>query len=197
MAHSNVWSNIIPAGGDAANTADDAIRQLRVDIHERMNEVVTDWTADPVVPIVPALATVCLTHSVAQTIANTTNVTLAWDTETFDVGGFHAAGATNSRITIPAGYAGYYLFGCHIFWSSDVAGYRSASLYKNGVVVHSSLAAPDDTGIAVHTVTFPPLAAVATDYFQLVVYQNSGGSETVTGVSAGDPSAFWAVRLGI
>jgi len=50
MAHSNAWSNVIPAGGDAANTADDAIRQLRLDIQERMDEVVDDWTADPVVP---------------------------------------------------------------------------------------------------------------------------------------------------
>ncbi len=50
MAHTNVWSNVIPAGSDALNTADDQIRQLRLDIQERMDEVVDDWTADPVVP---------------------------------------------------------------------------------------------------------------------------------------------------
>jgi len=47
MAFSNVWSNVIPAGSDPANTADDEIRQLRLDIDERMDTVVGDWSADP------------------------------------------------------------------------------------------------------------------------------------------------------
>lgn len=49
MAFTNAWSTVIPAGSAAANTADDQIRQLRLDIQERMNEVVGDWTLDPVI----------------------------------------------------------------------------------------------------------------------------------------------------
>lgn len=49
MAYTNTWSNIIPAGSAAANTVDDQIRQLRLDIQERMDDIVIDWTADPVV----------------------------------------------------------------------------------------------------------------------------------------------------
>ena len=56
MAHSNVWSNIIPAGSDALNTADDQLRQLRLDIQERGDEIVVDWTADPVVPLAESKA---------------------------------------------------------------------------------------------------------------------------------------------
>ncbi|KKN23046.1 hypothetical protein LCGC14_0908890 [marine sediment metagenome] len=48
MAHTNAWSNVVPAGSDPLNTADDQIRRLRLDIQERMDEVVDDWTADPV-----------------------------------------------------------------------------------------------------------------------------------------------------
>lgn len=49
MAFTNVWSNIIPAGSDPANTADDEIRQLRLDVDERMDTLVGDWSADPIV----------------------------------------------------------------------------------------------------------------------------------------------------
>jgi len=50
MAFTNVWSNVIPAGSDALSTADNQIRQLRLDIQERMDGgLVADWTADPLV----------------------------------------------------------------------------------------------------------------------------------------------------
>lgn len=51
MPYTNPWSDIIPAGTDPANTIDDQIRQLRLDIHDRMDHVVADWTDDPVVPL--------------------------------------------------------------------------------------------------------------------------------------------------
>ena len=50
MAYTNAWSNIVPAGSDALNTADDQIRRLRLDVQERMDDIVADWTTDPVVP---------------------------------------------------------------------------------------------------------------------------------------------------
>lgn len=54
MSYSNAWSDTIPLGSELASHIDDQIRQLRLDIHERMNTLVTDWTADPVVLINPA-----------------------------------------------------------------------------------------------------------------------------------------------
>lgn len=49
MTYSNNWSDTRPLGSAQAHTADDEIRDLRLDIHERMDELVEDWTADPVV----------------------------------------------------------------------------------------------------------------------------------------------------
>ena len=48
MPYTNTWVDNIPLGSALANTIDDQIRQLRLDIHERMDSVVIDWTADPV-----------------------------------------------------------------------------------------------------------------------------------------------------
>ena len=50
MAYSNSWSNIIPVSSDPLNTADDQLRRVRLDVQERMDDIVEDWTADPVVP---------------------------------------------------------------------------------------------------------------------------------------------------
>jgi hypothetical protein len=56
MAYSNAWSDVIPAGSELASHIDDQIRQLRLDLHERMNSLVVDWTTDPVVLINPGSA---------------------------------------------------------------------------------------------------------------------------------------------
>src|SRR3990167_8523407 len=47
--YTNPWSDTDPPGSQNANTIDDEFRQLRLDIHERMDDIVDDWTDDPVV----------------------------------------------------------------------------------------------------------------------------------------------------
>lgn len=49
MAYTRVWSEAIPAGTDAASSIDDSVRALRLDIRERMTDLVNSWSADPVV----------------------------------------------------------------------------------------------------------------------------------------------------
>lgn len=51
MPYTNSWDDDVPAGTVAANLIDDHIRRLRLDLHERMDELVEDWTTDPVVPL--------------------------------------------------------------------------------------------------------------------------------------------------
>jgi hypothetical protein len=50
MPFTNSWSDIVPADTDLADEIGADFRRLRVDIHERMNAVLTvDWTTDPLV----------------------------------------------------------------------------------------------------------------------------------------------------
>ncbi len=55
MPYTRVWTRNNPPGTQAANTADDEIRNFRQDVEERMAALVTGWTTgsatDPVVPI--------------------------------------------------------------------------------------------------------------------------------------------------
>jgi hypothetical protein len=50
MAYSNTWSTTRPLGSAQANTADDEIRALRLDLQERFNDFVfEDMSVDPLV----------------------------------------------------------------------------------------------------------------------------------------------------
>lgn len=50
MPYTRGWNDGTPAGARAANQIDDAIREFKVDLHERMDSTfAVDWTADPVV----------------------------------------------------------------------------------------------------------------------------------------------------
>lgn len=50
MPYTNPWDDTV-SGSLAANTIDDIISSKLLDIHERMDDIVEDWTADPVVPL--------------------------------------------------------------------------------------------------------------------------------------------------
>lgn len=49
MAYTNPWNESVPLGSAPRSTVDDIVRALKLDIRERMNAVVVDWAADPVV----------------------------------------------------------------------------------------------------------------------------------------------------
>jgi hypothetical protein len=49
MAKTHPWVTTVPSGSEQASTADDHFRRLRLEIEERMNDIVEDWSADPVV----------------------------------------------------------------------------------------------------------------------------------------------------
>ena len=117
-----------------------------------------------------------LTNSTAPTISNDTDTTLAFDGESYDTNGFHDNSTNNSRITIPSGKGGKYLFTANFRWSNSATGRRIVYLKKNG----STIIGAFET--SVNSTTYPSLQvnvvanAVATDFFTLVVYQTSGGN---------------------
>lgn len=49
MAYTNTWSNTSPTGSTPAKQIDNEFQKFRLDVQERMDSIVTDWTADPVV----------------------------------------------------------------------------------------------------------------------------------------------------
>lgn len=103
-------------------------------------------------------------------------------TDDFDTDAFHDPSSNPSRITIPTGKDGKYRFSTYLIWDTNATGYRRVSLSKNGSVLftHSHPAVAGGADYTQQIATFPVVTAVATDYFETQVYQNSGGNRTLS-----------------
>jgi hypothetical protein len=128
--------------------------------------------------------------AVDQTTANFTAAftALTWDTETYDVGGWHDTGSNTSRLTVPSGVTHVKLTGCvgissitgtaslylAVFKNGDaVAGTRAINLPLVGPLVMAN-------GDYQLSLVSGPLAVSSGDYFELVVLIVGDSSVTVT-----------------
>ena len=134
-----------------------------------------------------------LTKNVDQTISTATDTALTWQAEIFDTDAFHSTSSNTSRITIPAGKGGKYEFSFALRWSGNATGYRNVSFYVNGStgaiinrVINLNASDPIMNGSVL-------LDLSAGDYFELYVYQNSGGNLDVNHTSSTQLTA--ATRL--
>ena len=122
-----------------------------------------------------------LTKSAAQAVANATTVFLTFDTEEFDSDAYHSTSSNTSRITIPSGKGGKYLFVLNVNFAGNATGQRLLMLYKNGAVHKYSTSIGSAAGYSFRVTTSVIVSAVATDYFEFAVYQDSGVSLDVNG----------------
>lgn len=116
--------------------------------------------------------------SLTQSISNVTTTVVNFDAEDFDTDGFHSNVTNNSRITIPAGKTGYYQINYLARFASNSTGYRAIYPYKNGAVFSPSIQSVVQTSsTSSHSNGFSAIVyLVATDYIEMAVEQNSGGS---------------------
>ena len=194
----NSMATAIDAKGDLiAGTGADAFDRLAVGTNGQVltadSTVATGlkWATASSTPTFVGISGV---KSTSQSIANNTETAVTFDTEDFDTNGFHDNATNNSRITIPSGYAGKYLFTYMVTFVSNSTGIRYLGIRKNGTVVkypaENSAIATDSTPLSFSVI----LNLAVGDYVDIVAYQNSGGSLNLTG--AGANSYFQAQFLG-
>ena len=135
-----------------------------------------------------------LFNTTDQSITNATATAVTFNSESFDVGGYHTG--SSSRITIPSAKDGYYQFSGASRWpGGSSTGLRAMYLYKNGTEVWAgTFQAPSNTTINETLIYTQIVSAVATDYFELFVYQSTGGAYDVSGGTA--KTTFQATYLG-
>jgi hypothetical protein len=110
-----------------------------------------------------------------QNIANTTYTALTFNSETFDTDAYHDNSTNNSRITIPAGKAGYYSIYAWVQADNNSTGSRSILIYKNGTAAASVAFNP---GGAYPTLQISSILNLAvSDYIEVFVYQSSGSAK--------------------
>jgi len=129
-----------------------------------------------------------------QTIANATNVAVTWNSEYFDSGGYHDNSTNNSRITIPAGKGGKYLFTGGTHFDANSTGYRALKFKKNGGDFFDMQcgAVTSYTGVSITAI----VELVATDYVELIAVQTSGGNLDLNKYTATSYGWFAATYLG-
>jgi hypothetical protein len=139
----------------------------------------------------PAFVGCALTKSASQSAADSTYTAITFDGETFDTDSFHDNVTNNTRITIPAGKGGKYLFVATIDNAANATGIRQAGFWKNGSIAKAqvalSAASAGETKINVSFI----IDMVATDYMEVRAYQNSGASRNIL-----DGSIFSCQYLG-
>ena len=117
----------------------------------------------------------CLvSHSVAQTIANNTITSLAFDTELADTDSMHSTVSNTSRIT--ANTEGLYAMFASVQFAGNTSGVRTVSIVLNG---STTLVTQDAENLGTNAIklscsTVYPLDA--NDYVEVRVRQDSGGN---------------------
>jgi len=125
-----------------------------------------------------------VSKSSAQSVSTSTQTAVTWNVEAFDTDSIHSTSSNTSRFTIPTGKGGYWQINPVINWADQSAsGVRQLKIYKNGSVIKSSHFYPTSAGTMVATYSIV-LSAVAADYFEVYVFQNSGTSVNIYGDDA-------------
>jgi len=182
LANAAIPKSLVDAAGDLIYaTADNTPARLAIGTAGQVLKVNSGATAPEWGASGSTFAGCGLTKSAAQAVANATTVFLTFDTEEFDSDAYHSTSSNTSRITIPSGKGGKYLFVATANFEGNGTGQRLLMLYKNGAVHKYSVSLPGLSGASWRATTSIIVSAVATDYFEFAVYQDSGVSLNING----------------
>lgn len=110
-----------------------------------------------------------------QNIGNSATTALNFNTETYDVGTMHDVAVNTNRITVPASGAGIYVIDAQVTFAANVTGRREVYIFKNGSQIAE---VKEPTNSATEETTLQISChdnAAAADYYEVQVFQNSGG----------------------
>lgn len=133
-----------------------------------------------------------LKRAAAQSISNSSFTLVTWDTNVQDdVGAFSAAAPT--KIIVPGGYTRLRLL-LYGIWAASGVGNRYQFIVKNssvqaGAIFQFTGPAFDQNSVSIVS---PWITVSPGDYFQILLWQNSGGNLGYGGAVTAGPSWFQA-----
>ncbi len=182
MAVTTTWTDPSTSG-----TLDRAVEDI-------LDETRWDGVLSNIKHLAGANGTNCatLTKSADQGITNVTVTALTWDQEAVDTAGLHSVASNTSRITPLE--AGVYVVVANITWATGGAGTRQQQIRLNGATVTTIAGHVFNTSVnAGGTVADILRFNGSTDYVEVYVYQDSGGTTSVLNST----SCFAAFRIGV
>lgn len=117
----------------------------------------------------------------SQNVATATGVKLNLDGEDYDSDAFHDNVTNNTRVTIPTGLGGKYMVTAEISYPTNATGSRQVYVKLNDTT-YPIAGVYGNAGAANGTTVFCAgiLALAAADYIELVAYQDSGSTLSVS-----------------
>jgi hypothetical protein len=135
----------------------------------------------------------------SATITTATDTALALNSSRFDTNSYHSNVTNNSRLTVPAGLAGVYQISGTVEWAGVPAGTNVTLFFRlNGSTIIAQdgpPTAPTGGGGSVKQAISTLYKLAVSDYVELCVRQNSGGSLTINSSGNYSPE-FGMVRVG-
>lgn len=119
---------------------------------------------------------------------------LAFGAEAFDTAGYHSTVSQSERLKAP--WAGRYRVSAQIAFAFNAAGRRRVKIMRSGTIqeAFANIAPPSSGQATVYVSTI--LDCNTGDYFEVEVFQNSGGALDVEGDAAGSATFFEMEYLG-
>lgn len=114
-------------------------------------------------------------RSTVATLSHNVDTAVPWDTEIFDDGGFWTS-SSDRRLTIPTGLGGIYILTASCWFDANGTGIRQVRFRQNGSTILGWQRIPGSSSAAVVPTASVVCQAVAGDYFELMIYQDSGGA---------------------
>jgi hypothetical protein len=132
-----------------------------------------------------------------QSLTSGTDTALTYNTEIADTDGFHSTVSNTSRITIPSGKAGKYVFILRgvAAVAGGGGGQSQCNLYKNGTRIAQS-AFPNTSGFNNQVEMTYILDAAVNDYFEFFAFQNRGTTSDFYKNNGSDGQQFACYFLG-
>ena len=113
-------------------------------------------------------------------IPNTTETSISWTAEAFDVGNLHDLVTNPSRFTVPTGGDGLYLVNAQAQFAADADGIRSVRIFQNGsLVAQNDIAAGTTAALSFQATAL--LSLVAGDYVEVKVWHSAGAALDLNG----------------
>lgn len=120
-----------------------------------------------------------VSNSVAQAVPDATATALTADTESFNTDSLHSTVSNTSRITVPV--TGYYLLNCNVYFAANTTGKRVVDFRLNGTTFFGTSAVDPDGSLTDPNIPITAIVLLAaTDYVEVIAFQNSLGSLNVT-----------------
>ena len=155
---------------------------------------VSNWT---IVSQVKGLFRCSAYNSTTQSVNDSAQTALTFDTEDYDVGAMHSTSVNTSRMTIPTGGTGLYLVTANTSYAANAGSDRLITIYKNGSAWRKGPMFTPFNGTSAQTglgvTAFMQLSAA--DYIEIFVFQGTGGALNFGSATYSDASQLQITQI--